>query len=324
MIRPCYTSASTLLLAWALLACAPLAAPAFAHSEESGIFVDAVAASVNGRPITLREVGKRLTPPRRLTLKEASNDPQAREVLDVIILEKVLADEAEAKKIIVSDEEIGQYLEEIAARNGLSVPDLQVALEKENRNLEDYKRQIRTDILKSKLASSFVKGGVGVSKKEIDEYLNDHPELSKAGKKVKLRQIFVSTSNRSPDEAREILVKAKDRLSEGEEFGDLAKELSEAPEAAEGGLLDLMAETEMHPKLFDALFSLDEDEVSEVTELGSGLHLFKIEERLSDDEDTDKVYEEAEKILKQQKAQERMSTYFTDELFKQHSVDKKI
>jgi peptidyl-prolyl cis-trans isomerase SurA len=295
------------------------------RADES-VFVNAVVASVDGTPITMQDLNKRLSPPRQISLKEASNDTEARQVLDSIIMELLIKQEAESRKISATEEEVNQYLDEVAKRNNITVDTLPTALAAENKDFASYKKQVEVDILRSKLASNHMKGGVSVSHQEIEAYLGDHPELAQKGSRVLLRQIFVSGSAHTAEEAREKIDTARKRLADGEDFTEVAASLSEGPEAAEGGKLDSLAESDMHPNIFNAVLPLKEGEFTEIVETPAGLHIFKLEERLNaEDKDARKALEEeVSKTIKQQKMQDRMNTYFTQELFKLHSVDKKI
>ena len=110
-------------------------------------------------------------------------------------------------------------------------------------------------------------------------------------------------------------------------FAELAKKYSEAPEAAEGGLLGEVSESELNPSIFQAVSVLSQDQYSAVTESESGYQIFYVEQRLKSDPDTNQQKErelEARRVLENQKLQERMQNYFTVEILKNHSVDKKI
>lgn len=298
---------------------------AFAATQE--LVVDAVVASVNGKPVTLQDVCSRLNPRRKLTLQEASFDPEARAALDGIIMELLIEAEAESKRIGVSDSEIDEYMAEVAARNNLSPEGFKKALEQEHKSLAEYKKLLRVDILRSKLSANFVRGSVSVSDEEIDSYLKEHSELSKSGSKIKLRQILIRNSADSDATAAEQTMKEiVAKLARGDDFAELAREFSQAPEASEGGLLGMIAEEDLSSELFDAIYPLKSGEVSAITKTPAGYHLFKLEERLIDkDADSEKqIRAEARRVLEQSKMQDRVEHYLSIDLFSAHTVDKKI
>ncbi|MCO6430776.1 MAG: peptidylprolyl isomerase [Deltaproteobacteria bacterium] len=308
-------SIAVLLPAWA--------PPALAQQEA---VIDAVIASVDGKPITLLDVARQLRRPSTLSIDEVSSDPEARAALEFLILEQLILREAEAKKIGVSNSEIDEYINEVASRNNLSREGFEAALMSENKSIDDYKRTLKLEILRSKLTANFMKDSVAVSEQEIDAYLEDHPELTKSGSKIKLRQILIGRDSMGDGQARSLLESLKQKCEEGEQFAELARSHSESPEAAEGGSLGLLADEDLSRAIFDAVFSLKEGEVSEVVETAAGYHLFQVEQRIIENgqSDSSRLREEIRKNLLNQKMQERMHGFFANEIYKSHTVDKKI
>ncbi len=307
----------------------------YASAQE--ILVDAVLASVDGKPITLQDVEHKLFPKRNLSLKEFMNDTEAKLVLEELIMEKVIIHEAEIKKVGVSNAEVEDYIIEVAKRNNLSLEGFEAALQNENKNIEDYKRSLKVDILKSKLTSSYIRGAVSVSEEEIDIYIEANPELSKSGSKIKLSHILVLTTDKTEEQAIAKLVEVQARLQSGDDFAKLAVEFSEGSEAREGGSLGIIAEEDLSPEIFDAIFSVNTGGVSSITKTGAGLHIFKVNDRLvnnSDSDDDDENDEskklesslraEVKKILLTQKTQEKMAGFYTNDIFKSHTIDRKI
>jgi len=286
--------------------------------------VDAVVASVNGDPITLHDVLSRLGENKRLGLKEASSDPNVRMMLDQIILEHVILDEAKSRKLDVSDDEVSRYIDEVAKRNNLSRDGFEKALTQEHKSLAEYKRQIKIEILKSKLSANLIQAGVSVSDAEVKDYLSAHPELSKAGEKVKLSQIFVGLDTKSEDQARQIADRAKAELEDGKSFSTVAAELSDGPEAKDGGSLGLLSMEDLSSQIFEAVFSLKPGETSAVVKSERGFHIFRMEERFQDKEKDKKIEEQVREALQREKLKDKAQNFFTSELFKNHSIDKKI
>ena len=146
----------------------------------------------------------------------------ARPILDALILERLIIEEAASRKISVSDKEVQNYIQEVASRNNLSPEAFEKALEQEHKNLARYKEEVKVEILKSRLTSTSVQGGVGVSDDEIESYIKEHSSLAGNGTKVKLRRIFVSNSGKSQQEAKSKIAKARTELSDGVDFAKVA------------------------------------------------------------------------------------------------------
>lgn len=292
------------------------------------VMVDAVVASVDDKPITLSELNERFVPPRKLSLEEASHDPEAAKLLETLILEKLLEEEAAAKRMSVSDADVEDYINEVARRNNLPRAEFEHELVSEGGSLPAYKRQVRLDILKTKLTSNLSRGGVSVSEKEIDEYISEHPELSHAGVSFKLRQILFATAEHPLEELEMRLRSAQKELSDGSDFNEVAKRYSDGPQAQDGGLIGIVAENDLTREVADALHSLEAGQVSKPIEAGAGIQIFKVEQRFSKDDDDDEspqaFRDEIRKSIAQQKTQDKLSSYFVTELYKNHVVDKKL
>lgn len=84
---------------------------------------------------------------------------------------------------------------------------------------------------------------------------------------------------RSREEARARLDEVRERLSDGEDFADLAAEYSDdSTTADDGGNLGYISRGFFGEEFEDAAFSLDEGQVSSVVETDNGLHLIKVTE----------------------------------------------
>jgi len=320
LVLACFFAGLT-LCAWPALA--EKALKRAVSAEE--IQLNAVLASVDGKPITLYEVCRRLQPPRRLSLEEAALDLEARRVLDVLITQRLIEAEAEQRKLKVGEDELKAYLNEVARRNLLSPDGFEQALRSQGIDVDDYKEQIKIEILKSKLTAQLVHSSVGVTQEEIEEYLRQHPEFSKSGSKVKLRQVVIAFAGRSQEQARSRMAELREKFKAGASFAELAQEYSDGPEAGEGGLLGVVAEEDLNPALFDAVFSLKEGEISPVVESPDGLRVFFLEKRFVEkDQQSEELYQEVRKNIERRKLESQVENFFSNDLMKAHSVDRKI
>lgn len=312
-----------------LLTAILLVVPSVLMAEE--VLIDAIIASVDGKPITLQDLNQRMPSVRSMTLNEISNSPQVRTMLDTMIMEKIIEHEAEARKVSVSASEIEEYIAEVAARNNLNREGFEAALVAEGKSIEEYKQVLKIDILKSKLTSNYVRGAVTASEEEIDDYIESNPQLARGGSKIKLSQIMVSMENKTEEEAIGKLKKALSEIHSGMSFSQAAVKYSESPDSSEGGSLGIMAETDLSEVIRGAVKALSPGEMSGVVQSPAGLHIFRLDERLndkpSDEEDAKSpgsLREEVRKIIVAQKTQQKMSAYFTDEVLKMHTIEKKI
>lgn len=289
------------------------------------IQIDAVVASVDGKPITLSEISSKLPGSNSLTLNEVAQNEQARQILESLILRRLIESEASTKGITVSAEELDEYIDSVAQRNKLTTPQLKEALIAQKSDWEEYREYVRFEILKSKLAASFVRGQVTISDKEVEKHLKARPELLRQGAKVKVRQILLNSAKYTPEGAAALLEQIRTQLAAGANFGKLAAEHSDAPEAAEGGQLGVFAEADLNPVILEAIASLNPGEVSQVTQTRLGWHLFQLEDRFGQDVvSKDKIREEVRSLLQQQQFEAKMNSYIREELPKNHVIERKL
>jgi peptidyl-prolyl cis-trans isomerase SurA len=293
------------------------------------LVIDAVVAAVDDKPITLSDLNTRLAP-RRITLEEAKRDSDASRVLDQIILEKLLEEEAKVKRMGVSDAEVDEYMREVMQRNGLSSEDFQAALAREGRSIAAYKQQIKIDILKAKLGSSLARGGTSVSDSEIDGYIAIHPELKNGGKNIKLHNLVISKEGRTIEDVKAKLMQVSTALEGGESFIAVAKRLSDTASSAEGSLIGVIPLQDLSPAIAEAVAPLRAGQHTPPLETPADIQMFFVEERLGkededwDEADEEKLRDEVRKILQKQKTTERLDAFFKNDLYKNHSVDKRL
>jgi parvulin-like peptidyl-prolyl isomerase len=80
-------------------------------------------------------------------------------------------------------------------------------------------------------------------------------------------------------EARAKAEEARQRAVAGEDFAELARELSEGPTAEKGGDLDFFTHGQTAPTFANAAFALQPGGISPVVRTEYGYHVIKVEER---------------------------------------------
>jgi len=126
------------------------------------------------------------------------------------------------------------------------------------------------------------------SNAQVDAYLAAHPELASGGERIKLRQLVL------PDQVTGR--SARDRARSGENFVALSRELSRAPNAAEGGVLGWVERGQLPPEFEAAVFGLSKGEVSEPVPSNAGWHVFQVMEKRSSGEGPDPALRDRARI----------------------------
>lgn len=133
---------------------------------------------------------------------------------------------------------------------------------------------------------------IGISQSEIVEYFKNHSHEFTQPPMVKIRQIVLA------DEKQANQIKAKVNLNN---FSDLARQYSIAPEASSGGELGPFRHGGM-PRFFDVVFSMKPGQISGILKSTYGFHIIILDrfyeaKRLGLEEATPHI----EKLLKKQK-----------------------
>lgn len=310
--------------------------PLSSSAGQKEILIDTVVATVNDRPITLSEVGKRLSPPRNVSIADLKSNPDLKLTLDSIIFEKLLSAEADRRGMKVSDEDVNRYIKEVADKNSITPEAMEGILKKENKTMADYKDQVKIEILKSRIASSYIRSSATVTDEEVSEYIKNHSpnsatDLKSGDSLIQLRQLLISKDKHSEAEVLKILSSITSAIKDGESLEDLVKKWSDSPDKEEGGLLTKVAEKDLAPQIFDAIMGLDEGKVSRVVETPMGYQFFEVISREKHEGDSTSTEEEdpnmramVKKQLEKQKMESKMATFFENELLKTHTVEKKI
>jgi len=101
---------------------------------------------------------------------------------------------------------------------------------------------------------------------------------------------------------------------------------SEGRVASDGGLLGTLVEKDLSPDIFDAVFSLQEGKVGPMVTSRTGYHIFFLEKRFSEsnqESQQEELRAAARKKLESERLQQRVQDYFSHELYKNHTVEKK-
>jgi peptidyl-prolyl cis-trans isomerase C len=147
---------------------------------------------------------------------------------------------------------------------------------------------------------------IQVSDEETRAFYDENQELFQAPEQVHVRHIlFNAPLTADTDTAAATRAKAEDarkRAVAGEDFAELARELSEGPRASEGGDLGFIAQGQIAPQFANAAFALEIGGISPVVRTNFGFHVIKAEEKRPARTLTyDEVAEQVRGLLIQQK-----------------------
>lgn len=260
--------------------------PAAADSY-GAVLLDRVVATVNDEVITWSELRNIIELEGGEILEGVSDEEREKKrreleksYLNRMIDMKLQLQEAARLRIVVSDTEAEEAINDIKKKYNMTDETLMESLKKEGFTLEEYRKNLSEQIILSKIVSKEVRARVFVSESDIEEYYEYNKEKYLDEDKIKIRQIFFSFPE---DESMksEIETRAQDiarRISDGEDFAKLAGEFSEDPNRESGGDLGYIKRGSVMKEVEEAAFALKPGGVSEPFWSPAGLHIIKVED----------------------------------------------
>lgn len=106
---------------------------------------------------------------------------------------------------------------------------------------------------------------------DVDAFLARDAGATPDGVRIRLRQLVL------PDQAAARA--ARERLSKGEDFAEVSRQVSRAPNASQGGLLGWVSTGQLPPEFEAAVFGLGPGELSDPVPSTAGWHIFQVTER---------------------------------------------
>jgi len=124
---------------------------------------------------------------------------------------------------------------------------------------------------------------VHVRSEEVEEAMTSWTRSEPAEPLLSLRNIFVRLDRPDPETARQRASKALAAVAAGEDFAEVARRFSDSASAASGGLVNNARPSDLEAEAAEILAELAEGETSALVETRTGLHIFKLERRLTVD-----------------------------------------
>lgn len=264
-----------------------LGGPASLQAE----IVDRCVAVVNNDTITLSEVNEagkplfqRVVDQAPLEQREEAMQQARKSVIEKLIDKKILLQEAKKYNIKVSDEELDMALQRILEKNHTTMEQFRKEMKTMGLNEQQYKEDLRNQILSSKLVNIAVRSKVIIPEEKIIDYYDMHFTEQVGDGGYYILQIGCTWDKNSDatnlKAAKEAARKKAERVHSlavrGEDFKKLAHEYSDLPSAVDGGDIGVFQEDEMASSMRDAVVKLSPGQVSSIVETPSGYQIFKL------------------------------------------------
>jgi peptidyl-prolyl cis-trans isomerase C len=258
---------------------------------------DDVIATVNGIPISRGQVDE-LVAPRLEAIKEKklpgdyledTRKKLTQQATEAVIVETLIGEQMKKHNIVVTEQEIEDYITRMAARENMTVDDLKALVNSGKRTYEQWKQQMQFDKIIGvlKLAQMEGFGTADVNEADALAFYEQNKAHYEQPEQVRASHILIKPDTSDPNVDPNVadaaaLQKAQGLLAQvkaGADFAQLAKENSACASAAQGGDLGFNTRESWIQPFSDAAFALQIGQVSDVVKTRYGYHIIKVTDR---------------------------------------------
>lgn len=277
---------------------APMASQASKASDDT--VVEEIVARVNNSIITRADLRRahdqvvqevqQQNPPNASTVIAERDKDQLRDLINQQLLIQKANDLGYS-----ADTELIKRLDEIRKQVGAKdMDELEKAAEQQGVSFEDFKNNLKNQILSQMVISREVGSHIQVTPAEVQKYYDEHKSEIEQPERVRLSEILVPVSTPkgadgkddpnagpSPEDVAAAQAKAEGLLKQirgGAAFEDIAKANSAGPTAAQGGDLGYFKRGTLAKELEDKTFAMKAGDISDVIRTKQGFVILKVTE----------------------------------------------
>src|SRR5881296_1059802 len=188
---------------------------------------------------------------------------------------------AQSKDLDINVEtEVVKQLDEMRKKYNLaSLEEFEKEAEKQGISWEDFKDNIRRDLLMREVIGREVGSRIIVSHEDARKYFNEHKQEFASPEGVRLAEILISPDKHNPPEVEQRTKEALAEIKAGQRFLEVAKKYSDDPNASEGGDVGFFKTGTLAPEIEEAIKKLDTGDTSDSFKTKHGPMIVKVLER---------------------------------------------
>lgn len=254
----------------------------------AGDIVETIVARVNNDIVTLSELNRR----RELMRQELTQRLRGIELQGQIAEQEkiLLRDLVDSLLLVQKGKEVGvnvdtefiKYQDKLRREMGLpTMEDLEKAVAAQGLIFEDWKSNVKNEMVKRQVIGREVGSTIKISQDEIKKFYEENKSKLERPEMVFLREILIATEGKEGPALAEAEKRAEDavaRAKKGENFAELAQKVSESESAKNGGDIGGFEKGRMAKEIETAVFALKKGGVTDVMRTKNGLLILKVEE----------------------------------------------
>lgn len=273
------------------------AAPAAAADPTTRV-VERILVKVNGEIITQSDLEDRQVAAIRGRGEQPSTNAELFRILEEVTPE-VIATAVEELLLVQRGKELGyqlsdaqfrDFLDNLKTENGFETDEefAETLERQEGMTLDDFRRLVERQMLASQVQQVEILNRVAITDIEAQEYYESNIDQYTEPATATLREILIlvpETQNvglMADQQARAQVDAVQQRIAAGEDFAEVAIEVSEASSQPDGGLIGPFRVSDISETIQGVIAGLDVGEVSEAIRTPQGYQILKLEDRTDD------------------------------------------
>jgi peptidyl-prolyl cis-trans isomerase SurA len=202
-----------------------------------------------------------------------------KQVLEGLIMQKLQFQLAKRSGIKVTDEMLKQAIASIVNGNKMTLAEFKDSLKKQGIRYTDFQTQIKHDIILDQLRLREISSRIKVSDREAEHYLETHKGMNE-DVSYHLGHILIALPEGASAKEIQFAAEKADtivvKLRAGEDFSQLAMQMSEGNKALTGGDLGWLSIKQMPTIFIDIVPNLKQGDIAHPVRSPSGFHVIKV------------------------------------------------
>jgi parvulin-like peptidyl-prolyl isomerase len=279
---------------------------------------DFVLVNVNGEEITQMQLNEQWDALPVIAKMQLTKD----QLLEELVQETLLLQEARKEGIEVSDAEVNQFISIQLTQMGMTVEQFEEALTAQGTNSLDMKEIYKKQLTVAKLFDTTIDVALNATEEEVQEYYNTNKESFYRDAQVKVRHILVEINdmmNESQAQERVDLIMTKLEAENNENFCDLVQNYSSDFGSTSNCGEYIFGRGQMDPNFEEAGYNMTTDELR-VVKTTYGFHIMlkvedipegniELNDTISGVEGSVTLSEGIKQVIIEEKAQEVFQSY---------------
>ena len=140
------------------------------------------------------------------------------QITEKLIIEELQLQLADRAGVRISDSELNQTFIRLASNNGMELQEFINYIESTGGNYEEVREDVRKEMIIQRIQRGRVNSEIDITEQEFEAFLATDESIKALQPELLVKQILVETND--------IALKALERITNGENFSDIAKEIS--------------------------------------------------------------------------------------------------